>query len=121
MKIEFLLATNTSTTISSVLKKYRKQKQNKPNLTDKERAIIYSLLKQSAFNGRLPRGVLGEISQRFGVKPRTVSRIWQQGEESIRRGFMYPNVRSKIKFNSGRKKNCKGLKFYQKEGVFYYS
>ncbi|KXN66647.1 hypothetical protein CONCODRAFT_11455, partial [Conidiobolus coronatus NRRL 28638] len=56
-------------------------KVQKPNLTNSERQKIYDLLNRSSFNGKLPRGILSEISLRFKVKPRTISRIWHQGQE----------------------------------------
>jgi hypothetical protein len=118
MKIEYLLLPSSIANPSQITSNptnYR-IKQNKPNLTDIERESIYSLLNKYSFNGKLPRGILGEISSQFGVKPRTISRIWHQGQESIRKGFIRPNVCSKIKFNSGRKKSCTDvMKMYQRE------
>jgi hypothetical protein len=104
MKIQNLLISKESPAQEEVAKP-RKIKASKPNLTNQERLIIYELLKQNSFNGKLPRGILADISERFGVKPRTISRIWHQGQESLRSGLQYPNVCSRIKINSGRKKN----------------
>jgi hypothetical protein len=116
MKLEYLLIPTDATPAYSmqIFKNY-KIKQQKPNLTDRERESIYSQLSQYSVNGKLPRGLLGEISSQFGVKPRTISRIWHQGQESIRQGFKSANVCSRIKFNSGRKKSYTGsvIKLYQ--------
>jgi hypothetical protein len=76
----------------------------KPNLTNSERQKIYDLLNRSSFNGKLPRGILSEVSLRFKVKPRTISRIWHQGQESVASG-KEADVCSRIKLKSGRKKN----------------
>jgi hypothetical protein len=88
-------------------------KVQKPNLTNSERQKIYDFLNRCSFNGKLPRGILSEVSLRFKVKPRTISRIWHQGQESIASG-KEANVSSRIKLKSGRKKNLVHSKLMSK-------
>jgi hypothetical protein len=90
-------------------------KVQKPNLTNSQRQKIYDLLNRSSFNGKLPRGILSEVSLRFKVKPRTISRIWHQGQESVASG-KEANVSSRIKLKSGRKKNLVHQKLRSKRG-----
>ncbi|KXN66646.1 hypothetical protein CONCODRAFT_73542 [Conidiobolus coronatus NRRL 28638] len=78
MKLEYLLLPSTTTLDTSLINSSSKNlriKQHKPNLTDSERESIYNLLNQYSVKGKLPRGLLGEISVRFGVKPRTDAKI----------------------------------------------
>jgi hypothetical protein len=91
------------------------KKIQKPNLTNSERQKIYDLLNQSSFNGKLPRGMLTEMSLRFKVRPRTISRIWIQGKKSVASGKEV-NVSSRIKLKSGRKKNSVHPKSRIKKG-----
>jgi hypothetical protein len=120
MKLEYLLLpsdTTFNTSIANSTSKNLRIKKHKPNLTDAERESIYNILSKYSVKGKLPRGLLREISIRFGVKPRTISRIWHQGQKSIKLGFKSADVCSRIKFNSGRKKSCIGSieRLYQNE------
>jgi hypothetical protein len=84
-------------------------KSQKPNLTDLERRQIYQILSGCSFNGKLPKGIVSHLGSEFNVTPRTISRIWKQGQISITSGLPYADVESKIKFKSGRKKFCSSL------------
>jgi hypothetical protein len=115
MKIEYLLIQSS---VSNTIPDTRIIKQAKRNLSDYERESIYTILNQNSSHGKLPRGILSEISKRFGVKPRTISRIWYQGQESIKRGYRSPIVCSRIKFKSGRKKSTSLFRTSQGAGFF---
>jgi hypothetical protein len=84
-------------------------KCQKPNLTDLERRQIYQILSERSFNGKLPKGIISYLGSEFNVTPRTISRVWKQGQISIASGYPYANVESRIKLKSGRKKTCSSL------------
>jgi hypothetical protein len=96
MRIEELLCSQDSIQLNN---------SQKPNLTDLERRFIYQFLSERSHEGKLPKGIAAHLSSKFSVTPRTISRIWQQGQRSISDGLPYANVESRIKFKSGRKKN----------------
>jgi hypothetical protein len=106
MRIEELLCSQASIKLN---------KNQKPNLTNLERKQIYYLLSERSYEGKLPKGIITHLSLQFNVNPRTISRIWKQGQRSISDGLQYPNVESRIKFKSGRKKKLTFLALHSQK------
>ncbi|KAH9155440.1 hypothetical protein AeRB84_002581 [Aphanomyces euteiches] len=74
------------------------------NLTESERRRVYCELLASTNDGNLAPGTFGKIAQQFGCHAKTVQRIWDRGQASIREGAMGANVDSKRKGKCGAKR-----------------
>lgn len=73
--------------------------RNKRELTDEQRRMIYDDLQYHSGNGKLKRGMIKCISEKFSVSTQTVSKIWKRGQST-----RPSNVLSLKKGQVGRKK-----------------
>lgn len=73
------------------------------NLTDDQRRAVYEMVLTKLTNGRPVKGAFTEIGTSFNVHPKTVSRIWAAGQQSIANGNVCADVSSKLRGKRGRK------------------
>lgn len=78
--------------------------REKRNLTDSERQAVLQTLLKKANDLKLPKGTIESTATELKVSGATVSRIWNVAKRSYAKGEKAADVSSKIKQNSGRKK-----------------
>lgn len=84
---------------------------SKQNTSDETReAILQSLLLASA-DKKLPKGQINRTAERFNVSERTVYRIWTKAKIAFKNSEHVIETKSRIKGNSGRKKQNRGIRF----------
>lgn len=79
----------------------------KPNLTDDQRLAAYHMMLEMQIPekpGKLKRGALKLVAEKFKVTSDTISAIWKRGQQSIAEGKIVADCSSKIQLKSGRKK-----------------